>query len=105
MKLNKYQADAVSTAGKRLLSCLALGVSGEAGEVADEVKKVVYHGHELDHMKLAKELGDVLWYIAVMSEEIGFTLEEVATINLEKLKARYPNGFSSEKRILNIYIC
>ena len=74
----------------------ALGVAGEAGEVADIIKKVVGHGHKLDLPKLKDELGDVLWYIAELSSALGLDLEDVAFHNVTKLKQRYPKGFSSE---------
>lgn len=81
------------------LAGLSLGLTGEAGEVADYVKKVVAHGHALDSDKLAKELGDVLWYTAVMADAIGLTLEAIAAQNIVKLKARYPEGFSHERSL------
>jgi NTP pyrophosphatase (non-canonical NTP hydrolase) len=71
-----------------------LGLAGEAGEVADYLKKVRGHGHSLDHGKMAKELGDVLWYLAVVADSFGFTLDDVARLNIEKLLARYPEGFT-----------
>lgn len=77
----------------------ALGLTGEAGEVADHVKKFVGHGHALDTDKVKKELGDVLWYVAVLAYRIGCTLEEVAEANVEKLRARYPDGFSAQRSI------
>lgn len=81
------------------LAGLSLGLTGEAGEVADYVKKVVAHGHALDADKLAKELGDVLWYTAVMADAIGRSLEDIAAQNIVKLKARYPEGFSHERSL------
>jgi NTP pyrophosphatase (non-canonical NTP hydrolase) len=74
----------------------ALGLAGEAGEYADEIKKVVFHGKPVDEKRLAKELGDVLWYVAIAADSIGMKLSEVAAMNVEKLRARYPNGFSAE---------
>lgn len=104
MDMNDYQVKAVRTAGtydsdSKELAVLALGVSGEAGEVADYIKKVVGHGHALDKDKLTKELGDVMWYVAVLSSAIGVNLETVAQSNIDKLKARYPDGFSSDRSI------
>lgn len=81
------------------LSGLSLGLAGESGEVADCVKKIVAHGHPLDAEKLAKELGDVLWYLAVMADAIGYSLEDIAAQNIVKLKARYPEGFSHERSL------
>jgi NTP pyrophosphatase (non-canonical NTP hydrolase) len=81
------------------LAVLGLGVAGEAGEVADYLKKVIGHGHELDVDVLAKELGDVLWYVARIADEVDLLLSDVATRNLQKLAARYPNGFSTQASI------
>lgn len=98
-ELNQYQRDAMRTAGDRTddLACHALGVAGEAGEVADLFKKHLFHGHPLDRAKAAKELGDVLWYVAVLANRIGYSLSNVAELNVEKLRKRYPDGFSSER--------
>ncbi|MDD5639764.1 MAG: nucleoside triphosphate pyrophosphohydrolase family protein [Candidatus Pacebacteria bacterium] len=69
-----------------------LGLVGEAGEVAEKIKKVIrddnYQISEEKKIELAKELGDVLWYIANLSKELGLSLEDVANKNLEKLKSR-----------------
>lgn len=73
----------------------ALGLAGEAGEVADLLKKHVHHHKPLDRGALVKELGDVLWYLAFLCEANGITLEEVASANAEKLRARYPDGFTT----------
>ena len=82
-----------------LLAINALGIAGEAGEVADLVKKHVGHGHPLDRNKLAKELGDVLWYVAALAHDIGLDLSTVAALNVVKLRRRYPDGFSTERSI------
>lgn len=76
-----------------------LGIAGEAGEVVDLVKKHVYHGHDLDTDHLAKELGDVCWYLAVTADAIGYDFESILKMNIDKLRARYPDGFSSDKSI------
>lgn len=159
-----YQRDAIRSWGatsdlKFDLQILQLGLVGEAGEVADLIKKVEGHGHPANREKLIKELGDVLWYVAVlhhalrlkgcepmplhvekrgawdksgglirnaiglciatadlvqyiagmrsdfgvilmfikeMAEESGSCLREVAQANIDKLKQRYPDGFSSQ---------
>lgn len=77
----------------------ALGLTGEAGEVSDMIKKNIFHGHELDREALVKELGDVCWYVALLCEAIDVSLEEVLTKNIDKLKARYPEGFSESASI------
>lgn len=77
----------------------ALGLTGEAGEAADLIKKVFGHGHSLDRDKLLLELGDVLWYVAALAKTAGSSLEEVADLNIGKLRARYPDGFSTEHSV------
>lgn len=76
-----------------------MGLAGESGEVVDYMKKVLWHGHELDKDKLKKELGDILWYIATIATTAEISLEDIAIANIEKLKKRYPEGFSREKSI------
>ena len=85
-----------------LLNNASLGLAGESGEIADHVKKVMFHGHPLDDAtrdKIAKELGDILWYCAMGAKGIGFGLAEIATMNIDKLKKRYPEGFSTENSL------
>lgn len=79
------------------LAYLALGLIGESGEVAEHIKKHFRHGHDLDEVHLQEELGDVLWYVAVLADILGADLGRVASSNVAKLRARYPEGFS-EKR-------
>jgi len=101
--LDRYQEDAMRTAGMEnkiyRYGNFALGIAGEAGEVADYIKKVLYHGHPMDKDKLCKELGDVLWYVATLADTAGLTLQEVAKVNIAKLMKRYPDGFDKEKSI------
>jgi NTP pyrophosphatase (non-canonical NTP hydrolase) len=96
-------ASAESTATPMaLLDASALGLSGESGEIADHVKKILYHGHPLDDAtrdKIAKELGDILWYCALGAKGIGIGLGEIARMNVEKLKKRYPEGFNTENSL------
>ncbi len=99
MNANDYQTDALRTANtdsrtlETRLTNWALGITGEAGEIAEDIKKHVFHGKALDSDAVAKELGDLLWYIAVMSHELGYPLADVMAQNVAKLKARYPSGF------------
>ena len=74
----------------------ALGLTGEAGEVADEIKKYIFHDHKLNRDAICKELGDVMWYIALICTALNISLEYVMTQNINKLMERYPEGFSSE---------
>jgi NTP pyrophosphatase (non-canonical NTP hydrolase) len=101
--LDRYQNDALRTVGgvkgaEKLLMG-ALGISGEGGEVADHIKKHRFQGHALDAEHLAYELGDVLWYIAVMADEIDMPLSTIAEMNVSKLRSRYPEGFDSARSI------
>lgn len=72
----------------------AFGLSGETGELVDMIKKAIFHGHKLETEKVKKEIGDIMWYVAMMCECFGFEMEEIMQINIDKLKARYPEGFS-----------
>lgn len=103
MNFNEYQKAALRTANKldnvKLLVNAALGICGEGGEVADMVKKWAFQGHELNVSHVAKELGDVLWYLAICAHAISIDFEEIAQTNIDKLKKRYPEGFESELSI------
>jgi len=79
----------------------ASGLSSEGGEVAEHVKHVRFHGKALDKDHLIKELGDALWYIAETATGLNITLEEVATRNVAKLQARYPEGHFTVERSEN----
>ena len=70
-----------------------MGLNGEAGEAIDILKKFLFQGHEFDKEHLAKELGDVAWYLAVTADALGYDLETIFEMNVEKLRARYPDGF------------
>lgn len=85
----------------RLINGL-MGLNGEAGEAIDLVKKCLFQGHDFEKEKehLAKELGDVAWYLSLCADAIGYTLDDILKMNLEKLKKRYPNGFAYSDSIL-----
>ncbi|MFN2130191.1 MAG: nucleoside triphosphate pyrophosphohydrolase family protein [Anaerolineae bacterium] len=102
MRMDEYQQLALRTAGHRedrqqVLTYTALGLTGESGEVAEMIKKAFYHGHALEKEALSQELGDVLWYLAVMASGLGLSLDQIASENIDKLRARYPEGFSEER--------
>ena len=103
MTINEYQREALRTASGMNYQSLgalinaALGLCGESGEVADLVKKATFQGHDLDHEHVAKELGDVAWYLAVGAHAIGYDLETVLQMNVDKLRKRYPNGFEASR--------
>lgn len=107
MRLNEYQSAAMRTAKSDFeyvtrgteadrLTLAALGIGGESGEFVDLIKKFVYHAKPLDRDKAAKELGDLLWYIALAADALGTDLEIVAQMNIQKLLVRYPEGFSPQ---------
>ncbi len=92
MNLADYQRRALDTGspvrGPARLSLAGMGIAGEAGEVCDLLKKIVHHGRPLDEAaraKLIEEAGDVLWYVALLADELNATLDDVAHANLAKL--------------------
>lgn len=95
MTINEYQKEALRTAGGAVITNGVLGLCGESGECADIVKKHLFQGHDLNKEHLAKELGDVAWYLAVSAYAIGYDLETVLQMNVDKLRNRYPDGFDS----------
>ena len=104
MTPNEYQKEALRTANGMadrypMIINGVLGLCGEAGECADMVKKHLFQGHELDREHLAKELGDVAWYLAVSAYSIGYDLETVLQMNVDKLRKRYPDGFDAERSL------
>ncbi len=76
-----------------------MGLCGEAGEAIDIVKKWRFQGHDLDRETLAKELGDIAWYLAETAWGLDLSLEDVFQGNLDKLAKRYPEGFSVERSV------
>ncbi len=102
-----YQQQALRTAATLVglnprLCCTGLGLTGEAGEIADLIKKIVFQEHPLTderREKLILEAGDVLWYLALLAETLSTDLHQIAEKNLEKLRQRYPDGFSAERSL------
>ena len=104
MTINEYQKLAMTTLNpalskKDVLINGVMGLCGESGEAIDIVKKWLAQGHELDEEKLAKELGDICWYLAETATALGLSLEDVLAANIEKLKKRYPEGFDTERSV------
>jgi NTP pyrophosphatase (non-canonical NTP hydrolase) len=98
--LDSYQDAAARTINASLTEhqCLldaAAGLAEEAGEVLSHIRKHVMQGRPLDGDAVTKELGDALWCIAVVARTLGIPLSDVANQNVEKLRARHPDGFSS----------
>ena len=104
MTANEYQRQALRTLNPALdrrdvLINGVMGLCGEAGEAIDIVKKHLAQGHELDREGLIKELGDVAWYLAETAYALDVSLEEVFQRNIDKLKARYPEGFDARRSV------
>ena len=104
MTVNEYQKLAMSTLNpalnrKDVLINGVMGLCGESGEAIDIVKKWLAQGHELDREKLAKELGDIAWYLAETATALELNLEDILEANIEKLRKRYPEGFDSQRSI------
>ena len=74
-----------------------MGLSGEVGELNDMIKKWIFHKSDMDITHAKKELGDILWYVACMAESFGWSLDEIMKMNIDKLKARYPEGFDIDR--------
>lgn len=115
MNLNKYQKlskrtmpepqlkiDEIEIYSSDSKANYAMGLSGEAGEVTDLIKKELFHGHKEEPEKVLKELGDVLHYLSGLATMYGYTLDEVARTNIKKLSERYADGFSKEASINRI---
>ena len=104
MNANEYQKKALRTLNpaldsKDILINGVMGLCGESGEAIDLVKKHLAQGHELDKEKLAKELGDIAWYLAETAYAIGYDLDDILQMNIDKLEKRYPQGFDANHSI------
>lgn len=102
MNFSEYQLLAARTLGgnrthEQQLSNAALGLTGEAGEVAEVIKKHLFHDTPLDRDAIVKELGDCLWYIAAFATALDVSMDDIASKNIEKLRKRYPDGFDPER--------
>lgn len=80
-------------------SLICMGLAGETGEVIDYLKKVHFQGHELNKEKLISEMGDMMWYFAMLCFFYSINFEDILNKNVEKLKLRYPDGFDTQKSI------
>ena len=93
--LNLYTFDNSIDLGDLLNGCL--GLSGEVGEFNDMIKKCIFHEKALDVEHAKKECGDIFWYLAIICESLRWDIDEIMQMNIDKLKARYPEGFSVER--------
>ncbi len=105
MDVNKYQKAALRTANHGIVDKVdvltegVMGLSGEAGECIDLLKKHILQGHVFDSERFAEELGDVAWYLAISANAIGYNLETVLQMNIDKLRKRYPDGFDIKRSV------
>lgn len=99
--LRTAQGDAAAFAARAAaqvdLIHAALGVTSEAGELADAVKKHLAYGRPLDATNVVEELGDLLWYVALAADAVGVSLREVCVRNIAKLRRRYEGGRFTER--------
>ena len=100
---NEYQNLAKRTINEKLypfeLEKHALhGMSSEIGEI-NAIYQKVFQGHEFDEEHIKKELGDLLWFIAEYCTAMGFNLDDILKMNIDKLKSRYPDGFEIQKSL------
>ena len=104
MEINEYQTLAMTTLNpalsqKDVLINSVMGLCGESGEAIDIVKTWLAQGHQLDKEHLAKELGDIAWYLAEAATALDLNLEDILEANIEKLKKRYPEGFDIHRSL------
>lgn len=101
MKFDEYQKRALTTASStddelKDIMHWVLGVTGESGEIAEKVKKIIRDKKgkfsASDKEEISNEIGDVLWYLATLSHELGFSFEDIAKNNLDKLQSRKKRG-------------
>lgn len=107
MTVNEYQRQAMTTLNpalsrKEVLINSVMGLCGESGEAIDIVKKWMAQGHGLDRDHLARELGDIAWYLAEAATALEIPLEDIFFANIDKLKRRYPEGFERERSLVRL---
>ena len=99
MNFNKFQQECIRTANPNMnwkdeRLNWALGIAGESGEYCELIKKEFFNGKPLDLEDAKKELGDILYYVAMAANNLHISLDDVADLNVRKLRARYPDGFT-----------
>jgi len=95
---NDFEAIQKRISSKRNIRLLhaGIGLATESGEFLDALKKAIFYGKELDRVNLQEEIGDLLWYCAIALDELGGDFDSTMSINIQKLKARFPNKFTEE---------
>lgn len=103
MNWNEYLIQSKRTMedkGKQLnLLHFSMGVSTEANEILDVMKKNIFYGKEVDIVNVKEKIGDIFWYIAIACRELNLDLESILDLNINKLKTRYPDKFTQEKAL------
>lgn len=104
MDIQEYQQISTRTMNKTLtkdqqIANMVAGIFGEGGEVADQIKKALYQGHTMDKKHLQEEIGDLMYYITNLATLYDISMCNVLEDNVNKLKKRYPNGFSVQESI------
>ena len=104
MTTKEYEREVIRTTDhsldhRNMMIDAALCLAGEAGEVVELIKKWAYRGHELDRTHVLEELSDVAWALTRLSLGYGFTLDQIMEANAEKMRIRYPEGFTKEDSI------
>ncbi|MCR4855419.1 MAG: nucleoside triphosphate pyrophosphohydrolase family protein [Erysipelotrichaceae bacterium] len=102
MEINEYQKLAMTTLNpqiekEKIIINAVMGLSAESGEATDLVKKHLFQGHDLNRSEMIEELGDIAWYLAEAATALDIDLSEILEANIEKLKKRFPEGFSAER--------
>ena len=105
MTANDYQLEAMKTASgmeggddmELLLMMGLMGMTGESGKAVDMLEKSMFQVHEMDKHTLALEIGAVAYYAAVAAFGLGYTLDDILSMNVEKVRSRYPDGFDPER--------
>lgn len=76
-----------------------IGLTTETGELADNLKKHIFYGKEIDYRNMKEEIGDLFWYLAVICERLDISFEKIQEMNIEKLRKRYGESFTKEKAL------
>jgi NTP pyrophosphatase (non-canonical NTP hydrolase) len=110
MKLKDYKEQSERTESKtyyfnRITESTLHGVIGiitEAGELLDAIKKGIFYGQVIDKENIKEELGDIMWYIAILLREFDWDMKDILSDNIDKLKKRYPEKFTTENSKLRL---
>lgn len=96
---NRYDVAAGAAGAKIRMLHASMGISTEAGELLDALKKYFFYDKELKISNIKEEVGDIFWYCALLCDELGVSFEEIAQLNIKKLKVRFPDRFTSESAL------